>query len=37
VETIDFTVDVSPLAHNFVKVEKKIREAELREGRIAGL
>jgi len=34
---MDFTVDVSLLTHNFVKVEKKLREAELREGRSAGL
>ena len=34
---MDFTVDVSLLSHRFVKVGKKLREAELREGRIAGL
>ena len=34
---MDFTVDVSLLSHNCVKVEKKQREAELRERRIAGL
>jgi hypothetical protein len=34
---MDFTVDASLLSHSFVKVEKKLREAELREGRIAGL
>jgi hypothetical protein len=37
VENMDFTVDVSLLFHNFFKVEKKLREAELRGGRIAGL
>ena len=36
-EDVDFTVDVSLLTHNFVKVEKKLREAELIEGRIVAL
>jgi hypothetical protein len=35
VENMDFTVDVGLLSHNFFKVEKKLREAELREGRMA--
>jgi len=37
VENMDFTVDVSLPHHKFVKKEKELREAELREGRIAGL
>jgi len=37
VENMDFTVDASLLCHKFIKVEKELREAELRrEGRIAG-
>jgi hypothetical protein len=34
---MDFIFDVIILSHNFVNVEKKLREAELREGRIAEL